>query len=168
MFDEPKGLTVQSGDDVGERAAALGLNRPVGLCILPRGFFGSGALAGLVYDDNTQDLRVLLRRAGLPPDPIEPAGVRIPYQAEYDASLVLPTLFLGAAFWSANPHLVSVALNVLSNYVTDWMKGVSGAARVHLSIVVERTDTTKTTRINYDGSPEGFKTVEKAVKDAMK
>jgi hypothetical protein len=80
-------------------------------------------------------LRVLLRKAGVALDKIEPAGVKIPFQDDRDSTLLLPILFFGASYLSENPNLLNVALGVMANYVTDWFKGKMGNNRVTCNVV---------------------------------
>jgi hypothetical protein len=166
--DKPSGLKVQEVESVVQRAESLGLRAPAGVCILPRRFFHAKDVSDLVYEPSSQEVKILLRQAGIPLGKIEPDGVCIPYQTEHDNTWVGPVIFFGVAFWSQNPNLVNVALSVISNYLTDWFKGRGGDARVKLGFVIETTDKKKTVRINYDGSPDGLSGIEKLIKDAMK
>jgi hypothetical protein len=166
--DKPSGITFQEAESVVTRAESLGLRTPEGICILPRRFFYAKDRSELAYEESSQDVKILLRRAGIPLGKIEPEGVRIPYQAEHDNVWVGPVLFLGAAFVSQNTHLVSVALSTIANYLTDWFKGKVGETRVRLGFVIEKTDKKKTVRIDYDGPPDGVQGIEAVIKDALK
>ena len=161
-------ISVREVANVFERAKALGLNSSVGVTILPSGFFDAEDASKLSYVQVTPDVKILLRRAGIALDAIETPQTRIPFRAQYDNTWLGPVIFFGAAYWSQNSELVSVALNTISNYLTDWFKGVSGEPRVKLGVVIEESNSKKTTRIQYDGPLEGLKGIEKLVKDAMK
>ncbi|QJX01070.1 hypothetical protein [Frigoriglobus tundricola] len=166
--NEPTGLTIVDVGSVEQRIAELGLTAAAKLCILPRYFFSAKERSELVYEQSTPDLKVLFRQAKLPMDKLEPDGVKIPYVAEHDNTLVLPAVFLGLALWSQNPELVNVALGVTANYVTDWFRGKLGRNRVKFSVVVEKTEKGTTKQINYDGPPEQFKDLVEAVKKSLK
>ena len=51
----------------------------------------------------------------------------------------------------------SIALNIISNYLTDWFKGAFGNNKVKLDIVIEATGCK---RIHYEGNVEGLKQIE--------
>lgn len=47
------------------------------------------------------------------------------------ADLYLPAIFISYAVLSENANLISVGLNVISNYVTDFFKGSFGSKKVN-------------------------------------
>ena len=51
---------------------------------------------------------------------------------------------------------MSVALNVIADYITNFFRGISGERVVKLSIIVEKTDKKTCKRISYDGPVEGL------------
>lgn len=154
--------------DVGQRASDLGLKAPEGACILPRGFAGAKDARELVHESSVLDLKILFREADLPITAYQPDGAKIPYLQENDITWVGPVLFFSAASISQNPHIVSVALSVIANYVTDLFKGLPPPARVKLSVVVE-THTPKTTtvtkKIDFDGPPDKLSEINGLIKD---
>ncbi len=155
--------------DVGQRAADLGLKAPEGLCILPRRFDSAKDVAELVHESSALDLKTLFRGASLPVTVYQPDGTRIPYLQENDITWVGPALFVSYAALSQNPHILSVALSVIANYVTDLFKGSPQPARVKLSVVVEthttKTTTTVTKKIDFDGPPDKLSEINGLIKD---
>jgi hypothetical protein len=170
MSDRPEtsGCTMQVLGSVADRAKKLGLNVPAGVCILPRGFFNADAAAQLVHESTAMDVKVILRKAGITLDNLTPNGVTIPFQAQHDANWLGPVIFIGAAAWSENPHVISVALSVIANYVTDFFKGRHSQPQMSLGIVIEQTDKKRNVQINYHGPVTGLKACEKTIRDAMK
>ena len=63
---------------------------------------------------------------------------------------VLPIVFVSAAAWNNNPELVSVALTIVSSYVYDLFKDVTGSRTAKISVVVKGPNG-KSTRIDYEG-----------------
>lgn len=63
-----------------------------------------------------------------------------------------------------NQEVVSVALNVLSNYITDFFKGVTGTKIVKLDIIVEKNGDTTCKKISYEGDAEGIKSLVDVVR----
>ena len=68
-----------------------------------------------------------------------------------------------------NPNILSVALSVIANYVTDLFKGLPQPARMKLSVVVEtkttKTTTTVTKKIDFDGPPDKLPEINGLIKD---
>ena len=155
--------------DVGQRASDLGLKAPEGACILPRGFARAKDAREPVHESSALDLKTLFREADLPITTYQPDGAKIPYLQENDITWVGPALFFSAAAISQNPHIVSVALSVIANYVTDLFKGLPQPARVKLSVVVEtyttKTTTTVTKKIDFDGPPDKLPEINGLIKD---
>jgi hypothetical protein len=155
--------------DVGRRASDLGVKTPEGLCILPRHFASAKNVAELVHESSALDLKVLFREAGLPVTVYQPDGAKIPYLQENDITWVGPIVFFSAAAISQNPNIVSVALSVIANYVTDLFKGSPEPGRAKLSVVVEthttKTTTTLTKKIDFDGPPDKIPDILTLLKD---
>jgi hypothetical protein len=155
--------------DVGQRAADFGLKAPEGVCILPRRFGSAKDVGELVHESSALDLKTLFREADLPVTVYQPDGTKIPYLQENDITWVGPVVFFSAAAISQNPHIVSVALSVIANYVTDLFKGSPEPGRAKLSVVVEthttKTTTTVTKKIDFDGPPDKISDIDKLLKD---
>jgi hypothetical protein len=164
-------MSIQIADylDVGQRASDLGMKAPEGLCILPRRFATAKGVAELVHESSALDLKALFRQADLPVTVYQPDGTRIPYLQENDITWVGPVLFVSYAALSENPHIVSVALSIIANYVTDLFKGSPEPARAKLSLVVEshttKTTTTVTKKIDFDGPPDKIPEITALLKD---
>ena len=72
-----------------------------------------------------------------------------------------------ASLYSQNQALVSVALNVLGNYATDFFKGIGGTHEVDLNIVVGKANRTFK-KITYRGPIEGLKDLAKVIREVSK
>ncbi len=159
--------TIHPYPDVHATATALGCQDPDKFALLPRGFESAKSKSDLLHEGNADTVRKLLRNANLVESPLEATGERFPSIQENDFTWVGPTLFISASLLSDNPNVVSVALNVLSNYLTDFFKGVTGSRRVTFDVVVERTKTKRSVRVHYDGTPEDFVHFADAVNGAI-
>lgn len=164
-----------------EKAKLLGVNVPKGVSILPRHFLDSDDASKLVFEDSAQDVKVVLKRAGITLDNIVPKERVIPIQAQHDAQWIGPTLFVGALALSQNPNLISIALGVIANFVTDLFRGKLGTHNMTLDIAVEQkektekkgdievSETTNCVLCHYSGPPESFvATVTQTIRDALK
>lgn len=156
-------ITVDDFVEVEERASSLGLNTPSGLCFLPRNFAEAETANELLHDGNVTTLRVLFRQAGIEESRLEPDGIRIPSLEQKCAELVLPALFVAQLVYSSNPEAVSLALSVISNYVTEWFRASPGDSRVRFSVVLKDKRTGQTKRVRYSGDAEGIKAMAKLV-----
>lgn len=141
--------------DVGHRSGELEVKAPDGACILPRRFADAKDSAELSHESSALDLKPLFREAELPITVYQPDGAKIPYIQENDITWVGPVLFFSAAALSQHPHIVSVALSVIANYLSELFKGSPEPGRATLSVVIETSitkTTTKTTKkIDFDG-----------------
>jgi hypothetical protein len=139
-------------------SAGIGISTPVGFCALPRGFETARALADLQHESSALDVKVLLREANIHLTIYQPDGVAIPYLQENDNTWVGPTLFFGVTVLTQQPELISVALSVISNFLTEHFRGRPEPSRARFSVIRETTETktTKkvTNRYEFDGPPE--------------
>lgn len=77
-----------------------------------------------------------------------------------------PTLLFTTAALAQNPELVSIALNVLSNYISDYFKGHK-EPNVKLNIMVQKSKT-QCTNIMYEGPKDGLIEIEKLIESLKK
>jgi hypothetical protein len=71
---------------------------------------------------------------------------------------------VSAAVLGEYPLAVSVALNVIGNYVTDFLRGIAGKKTVKFDIVVERRRDRSCRKISYDGDVEGLSSLADIVR----
>jgi hypothetical protein len=74
-----------------------------------------------------------------------------------------PAILFSTAAISQNPEIVSITLGVISNYLTDWFRGVPKQERTARLKMVEETKEGIYKIFDYDGSPENLG----PIKDAM-
>lgn len=74
-----------------------------------------------------------------------------------------PILFISSAAISQNPELITIALSVVANYVTDFFKG-STKPNIRLKIIHKETKTSKLTEIYYEGGLEGLDQLKEPIK----
>lgn len=147
--------------DVNKRCLELDCNQPTGLALLPRNFDTAQSKEHLVHESSVSRIRNLWREAGITETPVEKPGDNIWCISEKDIDWVAPIIFISASFLSQNPHLVSISLNVISNYLTDLFKGSSISRKASVSIVVEKE--AEYIRIEYNGGPEGIGALARVV-----
>lgn len=79
------------------------------------------------------------------------------------ARWLVPSIFIGAGLLSGISNVVSVALNVLSNYLTDFLRGKRSAANVKASVLVVEDGNGTYKRVEYEGPAEGLKQLVAAI-----
>lgn len=150
--------------DVKKRAEELGCNIPNSLAILPRDFANAKSKGDLLHEDTTSTVRVLWKQEGVIETPIEKAGESIPAILEESFYWVGPTIFFASTLIIQNPHLIDIALGVISNYLTDWFKGLTeGRKKATLDVVVE-TKSGSYKEIHYEGAIEGLEELPKVIR----
>lgn len=154
--------------DVKERAFRLRCNIPDGIAILPRNFHLVESREDLIHESSASTVRVLWRHANIKETRIENDDERLPYAEENDFQWLGPIIFISASVLSQNPYAVSMSLNVISNYLTDWFKGIPGNKRVKLDLVVEQDKKKKYVRVHYDGNVEGLTALEKVIHEVQR
>jgi hypothetical protein len=165
------GHQISEYTNVQAKAESLGCNVPTGIAILPRNFASAQTKSELYYESVAFEFRELFQKNGIRETPLEREGDRflnLLQEGELTVS-ILPTLFVTTAFVSQNPHLVSLALDVISTYLTDWFKSIHGSTQqpsdnVELSIVVE-TKSGDCKRVKYNGPIAGLDNVQAVVRD---
>lgn len=161
-------MTIQLSDylEVKKRAAELECNVPTELALLPRNFDVAKSKDELVYEGSVPTIRTLWRQAGITETRIEKPGERLSYAQEKAFEWIGPIIFVSGSLLSQNPHLISVALGTVSNYLTDWFKGIPDSKKkVKLDIVVEQTKGKKYKRIHYEGNAEGLNELARIVRE---
>jgi hypothetical protein len=143
--------------NIQERALELNCNVPTGLALLPRNFAVAPSKEALVYAGSTEDIRKLWYQTGIVETKLEKVGESFSYiEQERAAEWLGPIIFIGTSLLSGNQELVSIALGVISNYLTDWFKGKGHQSNndVEFDIVVEHTKGRSYSRIHVKGDVE--------------
>lgn len=152
-------MSIQQFDfvNVEEKAKILGCSIPVGLALLPRNFEDAEFKEDLVHEDSVPTVRILFRLNGVTETSLERDGEKYPQISEKAfEGWIGPTIFVSFALLSQNPHILSIALGVISNYLTDIFRGIPHQNKVSLNIVVETTKKKTYKRIHYEGPVSGM------------
>ena len=156
-------FTITDYSDVPERAKALNLTAPTGIALLPRNFLDAKEAKELLHEGSVQTVRSLFRQNNIEETRIETGQVKIPAIHENEFALFLPTLFVSYLIWTGNPSLVSIALNIISNYATDFFKGITGKTKVSLDVIVQNEKGKGSKKIHYEGGPDGLKEISEII-----
>ena len=134
---------------------------PGSYCFLPENIADAKSIKEFIYTDNTQTIRKLFKLNNLPEDRLESTAAS--YRQRRSIDWYSPALFIGFTLWSQNSDLISVGLNVLSDYITDFFKGSFGKKNVKIDIIVETTPKKTYKKISYEGSAEGLKNLPEII-----
>lgn len=123
----------------------------------------------ILYSTNTPTVEKLLREAGLQVERPDLHG-QVRYRDERSIVWAGPILFFSAAALAENPHLMSLALGVISNYLTDLFRGRahSDPAAVHLDVIEELEPGKRYRRVKYDGPIEGLSKISAPIRTTYK
>jgi hypothetical protein len=152
--------------DISERLDKLGVTIPSNLTFFPENLDTAKAKGDFIFTDSMLDLSKIF---------LQENGISIPalgqdtelYRSRKSADIYLPSIFFGLTQITENPTIVSVSLNVLSNYIYDLCKGSSGNKTAHVELYVETKEKGKVKKISFKGSVDGLKDLDKVIK-AMK
>src|SRR6266851_4933313 len=156
--------SVEVSDYINVRARALELDCdvPTGLSLLPRNFDIASSKQDLFHDSSFREVRSLWRGAGIEETRLEGPGKNFAYVLHQTADWIGPIIFVSSSLLTQNPSLVSVALGVVANSVTDFFKGLPQLGqKVSLDIVIESAPDRQYKRVHYEGPPDGLSELPK-------
>jgi hypothetical protein len=164
---DPVGHATAEYLNVALRFADFGCRYPcTGIAFLPVNFESASSRADFLHASEAPTLKKLLKENGVPVEEIVTNEARPRYRKDKAFDWIAPTILISSALYTQNPSLVSVALGVLSNYATDFLKGMGGNNQVKLEVIVERTKSGSFKRISYSGPADGIKNLAEAVRIA--
>lgn len=149
--------------DISKRLDELGLTLPDKLTFLPDNFDTANAKEDFVFTDTMLDLRKIFRQDNSISIPALGQDTEL-YRTRKSADIYLPAIFFGLSQITENPTIVSVSLNVLSNYIYDLCKGTSSKKTAHVDLYLETKEKGKVKKLSYKGSLEGLKELDKIIK----
>jgi hypothetical protein len=164
FLERPMSTEISDYASVRERVASLGLEYPIGIVLLPDNFDIANSKEEFRQRPEATALRKVLEQAKVPVGQLV-ANSRPAYVVNRSSEWIAPLLFVSASLLTTNPTAVSVALGVLSNYITDFLKSFPGPKRVKFEIVVERKGDRVCKRISYEGEASGITSLSAVVKE---
>jgi len=147
--------------ELNEKLTELNLVLPSGLTFIPENFETAKTTDDFIFTESVMDITKVFRSKSIEIKPL--AGDSTKLRSRKNADWYGPAIFFSLTLLTENPTIVSVSLNVLSNYITDFFKGSFGEKKVKLDIYVEKKGKKKIKKISYSGSIEGLKELEKII-----
>jgi len=165
-------MKIQVSDfvNVKAKAEALGCNIPTAITVMPYEFENAQSKSALCYEGAAQTLKRLFQDNGITQTPLEQEGEEFPSLLKESSveEWIGPTVFVSFTLLSQNPNLISIALNVISNYLTDWFKGsgnkfiLLNKATLDLVVELKNGDCKK---LHYEGTGSDLGQVADVVRE---
>lgn len=149
---------------VSNRAESLGFAVLGGLTVLPENFSTAVSHAEFLFRPEAATLRTLFRNHSLDVGRLLPNDIRPSYITNKNFEWTAPTLFVAASLWSDNASAISIALGLITNYLTDFFRGIGGSHEVKLSFVVEKTGSKVCKKLSYEGDIKGLSRLAESIK----
>jgi hypothetical protein len=150
--------------DISNKLIELGITLPEKIAFFPENLDIANTKSDFIFTDSLLDLKKIFHQEN--DISIETLGQDTElYRSRKSSDIYLPAMFLGLSLISENSTLVSVSLNVLSNYVYDFCKGTVGNKTAHIDLYIETKEKGKIKKISYKGNVEGLKDLEKIIKE---
>lgn len=140
----------------------LNLSLPPKICFFPENLEAVSGKEKFVFTESMVDLNKIFRQNNVILEIL--GGDTELYRSRKSADIYLPALFFSIPLILENPNLVSVSLNILSNYVYDRLKGDVGRNTTHIELYVETKEKGIVRKISYKGDVAGIKDLEKVIK----
>ncbi|MDK2907297.1 MAG: hypothetical protein PWQ66_1258 [Petrotoga sp.] len=158
-------LKVSDYIDVKKKAEELGCNIPTSIALLPRNYELAVTKEDLIHESTTSTVRILWRQNNVIETPLEQSGEKFPCIFEHAFEWIGPTIFISAMLLSQNPHLVTITLNVISNHLTEWFRGIPRDSRKSKLCIVTETKSGHYKKIEYEGPPDGLKDLPEIIRE---
>jgi hypothetical protein len=152
--------------DVSKKLSDLGCRVPQHIALLPVNFDSATNVSEFVQASEASTIRKLLLAQNVPVDDILDRHRRPAYLKNKYHEWVAPIIFVSASLYSQNPEMVSLALNIVGNYATEFFRGLRGEHKVTFDVVVGTDGTYK--RITYKGPVEGLQQLPKILREVIK
>ncbi len=143
----------------------LELSLPDALTFFPENIDTAKQKDEFIFTDSMLDLSKIFKQENVD---ISVLGVDTElYRSRKSADIYLPAIFLSLSLIAENPTIISISLNLLSNYIYDLCKGSLKEKTAKVDLYIETKERGKFKKISYSGSAEGLKDLHKIIK-AMK
>jgi len=150
-----------------DKANSLGCSIPTDFAFLPRNFEEAVSRQELVHETLTIEIRKALREKGIKESRLEREGERYPTVLERAGDFVVPTVFI-SMFLSQNPEVLSIVINVISNYIYDFLKNKKSRDEITFSAVFEISQRKKYLKIDYKGTESAMDKIKPIIESIKK
>jgi metal-dependent HD superfamily phosphatase/phosphodiesterase len=145
-----------------EKLTQLNIKLSGDFCILPENIEDAKSSMDFIFTETAIPIKKFLKQNGVEVNMLENPNSN--YRQRKSIDFYAPLIFIGYSLLSDNSSLVSVGLNILSNYITDYFKETFGEKKVRIEIVVETTPKKSYKSITYEGSVKGINELNNIIK----
>ncbi|MCM8570292.1 hypothetical protein NE848_12945 [Gramella jeungdoensis] len=145
-----------------KRLTELDLKLDADFCILPENIETADKKTDLIFTESTTSVNKYLKQKNVNIEVLTNGSLQLRQRKSID--FYAPLIFVGFTLLQENSNILSVGINVLSDYISDYFKGSFGEKKVKLELIVETKKNEEYKSLNYEGSVEGLKEVPKIVK----
>jgi hypothetical protein len=154
-------ITVTDFISVSKKLSELNIEVKDGLAIIPDNFDKAVSEREFAQQVEAASVRTLFRINDAPLVELFNNSAEPTYIQNNSFEWSGPTFFLTAATVIQNPHVISISLGLLTNYLYDQFKGRTQGA-VSLNFVYEKPDGS-CKKVSYKGPIEGLNTIIPAI-----
>lgn len=148
---------------VSAKLAQWGINAPEGFAILPFNLAEAQSVAELRQHVESETIKKLFRINNIGYTELFDVDSQPAYLQQYGFEWFGPTFFISATMLSQNPHLLSVSLGIITNYLYDLFKGAKDGT-ASLNVIIEQPDGS-CKQVSYKGPPAGLAGVSDIVRN---
>lgn len=148
--------------DLNNKLNELSLQLPHGLTFFPENLETVASADQFIFTDSTVDLNKLFKQENI--NVVYLGGDTELCRNRKNADIYLPAIFFSLSLISENPTIISISLNVLSNYISDFLRGSFGRKTVHVDFYLETKEKRKIKKLSYNGDAEGLKEIHKIIR----
>lgn len=156
-------ITVTDHPPIRNKLHDLGITLLNGLTIAPSNIEHSSTLGDLRQQVESDTVRTLFNTNKIEYQELFDDDHQPGYLQQYSMEWYGPTLIITAGFLTQNPHALSIATGIITNYLYDLFK-TKNSGKASLDLIYEYPDG-KCKKIQYCGTPEGLSEVHKIVRD---
>jgi hypothetical protein len=160
-------FTVNEIPDWKQRAKSLGLQVNGGIAFLPRDFHLATDATLLYHEQSALTLKKVMKGSGLDIEIVSSFDGEVPRIVERSLTWIGPTVLFTAVILAENPDIVSLFFDVVWGHVAEHFKGRLEPKTARMSVIVERSGSKLSRRIDYTGPVEGLKSLPRIIKEAI-
>lgn len=149
--------------NITDKLEELELTLPTGLSFFPENLQTVTIKSDFIFTENLVDLNKVFKTEKVEISIL--GGDTELYRSRKNADIYLPAMFVSISLISENSTIVAISLNVLSNYISDLLKGSFGKKTVNIEFYIETKEKGKLKKISYKGGAEGLKSIGNIIKN---
>jgi len=140
----------------------LSIHEPKGLYFVPENLESVDSKEEFIFTETVTELNKYFKLEKVNIDCL--GGQPEIYRSRKNADIFLPAIFISYSAFLENSNIVSIAINIISSFIYDNMRGKIGKKTASIEFYIEKKEKGKITKIAYKGDAEGLKDFDKVIK----